>query len=845
MSKPQGGGSFFETIARFVVDRRNLIFFLYIVAAIFSVISSRWVGVNNDITDYLSEDTETRKGLTLMDDEMTTFGTARIMVSHVTYDIAYDLAGQIEGIDGVSSAKLGDNDPADPPDEDDDAEPDTPEDIADYMQGANALITVTFDGEEDDDSAKAAMQDIRTLLSDYDAYISTKVGVSQADTLAQEMTVILAIAAVIIVLVLLITSRSYAELPVMILTFASAALLNMGTNFWFGTISFISNSVTVVLQLALAIDYAIILLHRFTEERQTYDTRQACINAVSYSIPAIASSSLTTISGLGAMLFMQFGIGPDMAMVLIKAICFSMLSVFTLMPGLLMLFANALVRTQHREFLPKIDKWGRLVVKLRYIGVPVFLVVLVAGFILANRCPYVYGDTLVKTTSHSEQQIADHRVDDTFGAQNVAAVLVPRGDYEKEKRLLERLERYDQVDSATGLANIEAKDGYCLTDKMTPRQFSEMTDVSYESVCLLYSAYAVDQEEYGRIVGGIENYSVPLMDMFIFLHDQMDEGYVSLDDETEADVNDMYDQLIDGQKQMLGENYSRLVLNLDLPEEGQETFAFLKTIHQEAERYYPADQVLVVGNATSNYDLSTSFARDNVMISVLSVAFVILILLFTFQSVGLPILLILVIQGSIWINFSFPTLTNTNIYFMSYLVVTAIQMGANIDYAIVISTRYTEMKASFPPKTAIVKALNLAFPTVFTSGTILSSAAFLIGKISTEAAIVGIGECISRGTLISMFLVMFILPQILLVGDIIVEKTSFKLKAPVPAQRTAGTVYVNGRVRGRINGVVDANVHGVVHGEISALVGSGTIEKLPEEDPSDDDQAQDEETNGK
>ena len=131
MSKPQGGGSFFETIARFVVDRRNLIFFLYIVAAIFSVISSRWVAVDNDITDYLSKDTETRKGLTLMDDEMTTFGTARIMVSHVTYDIAYDLAGQIEGIDGVSSAKLGDNDPADPPDEDDDAEPDTPEDIAD------------------------------------------------------------------------------------------------------------------------------------------------------------------------------------------------------------------------------------------------------------------------------------------------------------------------------------------------------------------------------------------------------------------------------------------------------------------------------------------------------------------------------------------------------------------------------------------------------------------------------------------------------------------------------------------------------------------------------------------
>ena len=831
MSKPQGGGSFFETIARFVVDRRNLIFFLYIVAAIFSVISSRWVGVDNDITDYLSKDTETRKGLTLMDDEMTTFGTARIMVSHVTYDIAYDLAGQIEGIDGVSSAKLGDNDPADPPDEDDDDdEPDTPEDIADYMQGANALITVTFDGEEDDDSAKAAMQDIRTLLSDYDAYISTTVGVSQADTLAQEMTVILAIAAVIIVLVLLITSRSYAELPVMILTFASAALLNMGTNFWFGTISFISNSVTVVLQLALAIDYAIILLHRFTEERQTCDTRQACINAVSYSIPAIASSSLTTISGLGAMLFMQFGIGPDMAMVLIKAICFSMLSVFTLMPGLLMLFANALVRTQHREFLPKIDKWGRLVVKLRYIGVPVFLVALVAGFILANRCPYVYGDTLVKTTSHSEQQIADHRVDDTFGAQNVAAVLVPRGDYEKEKRLLDRLERYDQVDSATGLANIEAKDGYCLTDKMTPRQFSEMTDVSYESVCLLYSAYAVDQEEYGRIVGGIENYSVPLMDMFIFLHDQMDEGYVSLDDETEADVNDMYDQLIDGQKQMLGENYSRLVLNLDLPEEGQETFAFLKTIHQEAERYYPADQVLVVGNATSNYDLSTSFARDNVMISVLSVAFVILILLFTFQSVGLPILLILVIQGSIWINYGIPTITNSPLFFLSYLVVSSIQMGANIDYAIVTTSRFMEFKDKMPKKDAIIETMNLAFPTIITSGLMMVIAGILIGQMTSNAAIAGIGDSLGRGTIITIIIVMFILPQILLLGEKVIDKTSFDVPTPVSQHQSSGRVRIDGMVRGEIRGQIHGIVHAYVDGDVNISLLSGQTEPDPGED---------------
>ena len=174
-------------------------------------------------------------------------------------------------------------------------------------------------------------------------------------------------------------------------------------------------------------------------------------------------------------------------------------------------------------------------------------------------------------------------------------------------------------------------------------------------------------------------------------------------------------------------------------------------------------------------------------------------LLFTFQSVGLPILLILVIQGSIWINFSFPGVTGQPIFFMSYLVVTSIQMGANIDYAIVISSWYNELKENMSRREAIFQALNLSFPTVLTSGSILSAAGFLIAQITTEPAIVGIGECLCRGTLISMFLVMFILPQILYLGDKIVEKTRFNIKVPEVSRSASGAVYVNGRVRGRVS----------------------------------------------
>ena len=825
MSEQPKKSSFFEKLATFIVDKRNLIFFLYVIAVIASLITQGWVSVCDDLTEYLPATTETRRGLTVMKEEMKTFATARVLLSNVTYDTARELADRIEDLDGISSVDFWDMDKGDDETTLPSAAHKTRED---YIKGADALITVTFRGENDDQASKDALAAVEDLLQPYDTQIATDVGYSKSETLNSEMGIILVVAAIVIIAVLLLTSRSYAEVPVLLITFVAAALLNKGTNFVFGEISFVSDSVTVVLQLALAIDYSIILLHRFLEEREhAPDDRTACIIAVSAAIPSISASSLTTISGLAAMMFMQFRIGFDLGLVLIKAILLSMLSVFTLMPGLLMLFSKAMERTRHKNFIPQIDRWGKLVYHLRLVGVPVFVVCIVGGFVLSNRCPYVYGDNAVMTERRNEHQAAADRVEATFGSQNIMAVVVPKGDTESEKAILDQLSAMDEVDYAMGLANVEAKPGYYLTDKLTPRQFSKMMDLTYEEACILYAAYTADQEDnYGPIVGGIDSYTVPAMDMILFIYEEKEKGYVTLDEQDEEDINDAYRQITDAKAQMVGEHYTRIVLNLNLPEEGEETFAFLKTIHRIVDPYYGADNVLLVGNSTSDYDQSVSFARDNVMISVLSVVFVVLVLVFTFTSVGLPILLILVIQGSIWINFTFPTLTHTNIFFMSYLIVTSIQMGANIDYAIVISTWYSDLKTRMSPKQALIKALDLSFPTVLTSGSILSAAGFLIGKITTEPSIVGIGQCLSRGTLISMFLVMFVLPQILVLGDRIVEKTSFQMKLPAASarsQRLSGATFVNGRVRGRISGFVDAEIHGVIRGDIAAIMSSGSF----------------------
>ena len=799
--KPKGNGM--EKLATFIVDKRNLFFLLYIFALIFCAIATSWVKVEDDITTYLPDTTETRQGLTVMNDNFVTYGTANVMVSNITYDTALEIQEQLEDIDGVTTVDFDDTD--------------------EHYTNASALFSVSFDGEVGDAHAEQALQEIRDKLEGtYDTSIYSEVGYDSSADLQSEMVVIVIIAAIIIVLVLTLTSRSYAEVPVLIMTFGAAALLNMGTNFLCGTISFISNSVTVILQLALAIDYAIILCHRFSDEHETLGVREACIAALSKAIPEISSSSLTTISGLAALAFMHFGIGRDLATVLIKAILFSMLSVFTLMPGLLVLFSKLIDKTRHKNLIPKITAVGKFDIKTRFIIPPIFGVIIVAAAVFANLCPYCYTYTDLVTAKQSERQIAYQKIKNTFGSSNMVAVIVPSGDYESEGRILDELDACAEVKSTMGLANIEAMDGYMLTDAVTPRQLAEMADLDYEVAKALYGAYAVDHDEYGEIINGLDDYKVPIYDMFRFLEQEMHDGNITLSGDVQDTLDDLFDQLDEAQKQLQSENYSRLVVYLNLPEETDETFAFVDKMHDIIGKYY-TDDYYVVGNTTSAMDLSSSFGEDNLLISVLSALFVILVLLFTFKSAGLPVLLIIVIQGSIWINFSFPYLQGESLYFLGYLIVNSIQMGANIDYAIVISSHYTDLKKVMRPKEAIVAALNESFPTIFTSGSILASAGILISVLTTNPVIAAIGTCLGRGTIISMLLVLLVLPQILILGDTIIERTSFEMKGVAGMTRTAsGTMHINGRVRGYINGVVDADINGVLHGQFSANIATGT-----------------------
>ena len=437
---------FVGKVAAFVVEKRTIFFLFYIIAFVFCIFSMNWVEVENDVITYLPEDTETRQGIDAMNENFTMFGTAQVMVSNITYEKAQELNTELSAIEGISMVVF--------------------DDTADHYVHASALYDLNFAGGNFDQISLDAIAQVRALLEGYDVSIYTAVGEDMNEMLDDEMGTILVVAVVLILVVLTLTSRAYMEVPVLLITFGAAALMNMGTNFVFGKISFISDSIAVVLQLALAIDYAIILCHRFSDEHETLEAKAAAIEALRKAIPEISASSLTTISGLAALGFMKFKIGLDMSVVLMKSILLSLLSVFTLMPGLLVLFSPLIDKTKHRKLLPDVSFLGKFAVKTRRVIPVIFIVLLGGAFWLSSNCPYAYSFTDLKTAKFS------------INPYNVNAMTMAAGVGALQDEAYTRANCRTIMDNRAYAAAELTKLGFVMTDSMTNFLFVRHPDVA-------------------------------------------------------------------------------------------------------------------------------------------------------------------------------------------------------------------------------------------------------------------------------------------------------------------------------------------------------------------------------
>lgn len=769
-----------KKLAEFIVNKRLILLFVFVGVIVYCAFGIPKIKVEYDITQYLPGDTDTAKAIAVMDKEFAALGSATFLVENVTPEQAEDLATYINGLDGVSQLSFD------------------PDSTSNYKDG-HALFNVFFTGGSDDKRAVVAYGAVTEHLKKggYAFCVPTPLVDNYAETLSDEMTVIIAIAAAVIIAVLLFTSKSFAEVLAFPIVFGVAAVLNMGTNYWLGKISFVSNTVCIILQLALAIDYAIILCHRFTEEKDKRpgDPQTALVAALTKAIPEIASSSLTTVSGLVALMFMQLGLGFDLGMVLAKSIVCSLLTVFFLMPCILLWLSKLMDKTRHRSFVPKVRFLGCGVVKIRYAVVAVFAVLFGVGAWLSQNVTFCYSQNSIDTSRPTETMSAQDKQGEIFGISNAFVILVPKTtEPEIQRLIIDTVSAEPLIDSALGWAAVklpsrtDPKKSYYLTDRINSSDLSDMTGIDENKTRTLFALYALSHGGFGGVP--VDDYRVIASDLFEYVF--ADGGIADI---VGPDIAALKKTLEFGKSQLVGEEHYRLVFNIAASVESPETFALIERLTSAVKNI--DKNAVFAGSAMSAYDLNGSFTHDNILITVLTVAFVFLILAFTFRSWGIPIVLVAVIQGAIFMNFSLPVITGGNLFFFVYLIASAIQMGATIDYAILLTNRFRMYNASVPRKTAVVNAVSEAFPTIMTSGTIMTVAAYLVGSMTTDPLISSMGMTLGTGTLISIASVLTALPALLYILSPLLEKTAIgkrrrakDIKMPNPSVPPDGTAFL-------------------------------------------------------
>ncbi|MEG1520219.1 MAG: MMPL family transporter, partial [Clostridia bacterium] len=526
-----------------------------------------------------------------------------------------------------------------------------------------------------------------------------------------------------------------------------------------------------------------------------------------------AASSLTTIAGMVALMFMQLRLGRDVGIVMSKGIIISLLTVFLLMPAILIRFANAIKKTKHRRFLPDIKTFSKIVVKLKYV-LPVFFIILVAVFgVMQGTAKYAYSTNAVDTEVISKEKADLMAVENTFGKNTTLAILLPKTDYLTERKVLQEIEAKPLVKSVTGVANIKLNADTYLSDSVTAKEFSKILQLDSQMAQTLFIGYGMMQKDY-QVLVNIDNYKVPLVDMLFFLVEQSEKGALPIEGEQAEMLDEMGGMFKDLKSQLIGENYNRAMFIVGSGEESDETFELIREIRSDLKKYY-GDGAILVGEATNSFEMNESFSMDTLLITVLTIVLIGAILIFTFNSFLTPILLILIIQGSVWINFGIPAIMGDKMFFFAYLLGSAIQMGATIDYAIVITSRFNALKTTHSTKEAATLALQESFPTVATSGSIMVFATLLLGVLSTDPMIGSVGLCLSRGSLVSILSVMIILPELLIVFDKLNDKTKFVLFEKRKQKRSSkqlisGGTKINGKFNGYLDGLFQGKLNGVM-----------------------------------
>lgn len=640
------------------------------------------------MTDYLPASAPSTIAIDVMEEEFDEdVANTRVMITNVDLQQALDYKKKIEAIDGVSGVMWLD----------DVIDIRTPIEMVDadlvetYYEDGHALFSFQVDeGKEVD-----ATDEIYDVIGESNAMSGEAIDTAVAQKMTgQETFNAAAILIPIVILILLLSTRSWIEPVFFLVAIGVSVLINLGTNIFIGEISFISQAVAPILQLAVSLDYAIFLLHSFDDYRKEMDSPlEAMKLAMKKSFPAIAASASTTFFGFMALTFMEFEIGADLGLNLVKGILLSFLSVMIFLPALTLLFYDYIDRTYHKQWVPNKYTIGKFLVKLRIPVLILIAVLIVPAFLAQSKTNFIYGMGDQPENSRAGEDAT--KIEDVFGKFTPLVLLVPKGDLAREDELV-----------------------------------GELSDLSEVKSMIAYTSAV-----------GV---TIP-------------PEYL----EEEA------------REQFFSENYSRIVLNTTTEAEGKDAFSLVEKVREIADKYYE-NEYYATGESVTLYDMKEIVEKDNTLVNALTVATIALVLLVTFRSLTFPIVLLLTIQTSVWINLAVPYFVNDPLVYIGYLIISIVQLAATVDYAILFSDDYTTNRKEMGAVEAIKLTINEKIFSIAVPASILSSVGFILWFTSTDPIISSIGILLGRGTLLAFTLVVLLLPALLIVLNKVIEKTTWK-----------------------------------------------------------------------
>ena len=679
-----------EVLARFIIEKRALIESIFVAGCIFSIIAMCFVNVNYDLTKYVPSYTQSSQGLDKMKEEFGYPGTARLMIKDVSLYEAKKYKDQLAAVDGVDQILWCDTKVNVYAGEDFV----NLDDIKDYYKDGCAVMDITFEEESDSPRTERAIDEMKAITGDKGCYVGMAVqNKSLIETTAREMGRILVVAVIMILAVLCLATTAWTEPILFMLVMGVAVLLNKGTNIFLGTISFLTDNVAIILQLATSMDYSIFLLDAFMSWRDTgLSEEEAIVKAVEEAINSIFASSLTTVVGFLALVTMKFNIGFDMGLVLAKGIVFSLLSVVFFMPAMILKFTKWNDRTKHRSFFPDFTKMGKGVFKIRYAVLIGVLLITPPAYVAQGMNHFLYGNSAVGGAKGTQVYEDDQEITARFGRSNMLLLIYPNNDMVAERRLSDELEDLPYVKSVTSMAN--------TLPEGVPEEFLPESATS-------------------------------------LLH-----------------KNDT----------------ARMLIYIRTKGESDIAFQCTDQIRDIMKKYYP-EESYVVGETPSTQDIKVTITEDNTRVNVLSLLGVFMVVMFSFHSVLIPLVVMIPIEVAIFLNMAIPYIQGVDMVYMGYIIVSSIQLGATVDYSILLTNNYIAKRKFLPKKEACIEAVTRSCSSIFTSGTIITLAGYIVHFISTTAAIGDLGHLIGRGGLLSVMLVLTLLPALLVLCDpLIIEK---------------------------------------------------------------------------